>query len=124
MRIGIDARMLSHEIINAKINSIIVYPPQNLVDLIWTNQPLKCEAPVFKQEIAYRGTVIANVRYFFYSNCISGQDTRQKLEKIRSWIRKQRLSQPTYANGPPMQAQKHVGTLISFLPSIGKSSSE
>ncbi|KAF8317040.1 Creatinase aminopeptidase [Amanita rubescens] len=107
VRIGIDARMLSHEkslVINAKISSLdskMVYPPQNLVDLIWKNKPPKSKAPVFKQEIEY-----------------TGQDTRQKLEKIRNWIREQRPSQPSYAKGPPTQAQKHIGTLISFLPCI------
>ncbi|KAK2464776.1 hypothetical protein APHAL10511_003194 [Amanita phalloides] len=106
-RIGIDARMLSHEkslVINSKITTLdskMIYPPQNLVDLVWKNKPPKSKAPVFKQEIEY-----------------TGQDTRQKLEKIRTWIREQRPSQPSYAKGPPTQAQMHVGTLISFLPCI------
>ena len=53
--------MLSFEksvIINETINSLdskIVYPPQNLVDLIWKDKPLKSDAPVFKREIEYIG---------------------------------------------------------------------
>lgn len=122
--------MLSHEksvVINAKINALdskMVYPPQNLIDLIWKNKPQKSKAPVFKQEIEYTGTFITSLRYFFDPNSISGQDTRQKLEKIRNWIREQRPSQPSYAKGPPTPAQKHVGTLISFLPCIGEAFSE
>ncbi|KAF8634266.1 hypothetical protein AX17_004223 [Amanita inopinata Kibby_2008] len=106
-RIGIDARMLPHEksvAISARINSVdskMVYPPQNLVDLVWTNKPTKSKAPVFRQDIEYTGV-----------------DTRQKLEKIRAWIREQRASQPSYAKGPPTQSQKHVATLISSLPCI------
>ena len=69
VRIGIDARMLSHEktlVVNAKINSLdskMVYPPQNLIDLIWKNKPQKSKAPVFKQEIEYTGTPLASVLF-------------------------------------------------------------
>ncbi len=69
VRIGIDARMLSHEkslVINAKISSLdskMVYPPQNLVDLIWKNKPPKSKAPVFKQEIEYTGNLLASVLF-------------------------------------------------------------
>lgn len=106
-RLGIDARMLSHEksvVINAKINgtdSKMVYPPQNLIDLVWKSKPSKSKASVFKQEIEY-----------------TGMDTRTKIEKIRSWIKEQKPTQPSYAKGPPTQAQKHVATLISSLPCI------
>ncbi|KAM6501799.1 Creatinase/aminopeptidase [Amanita muscaria] len=106
-KIGIDARMLSHEksvAINSKINSVnckMVYPPQNLIDLVWKNKPPKSKAPVFKQEIEY-----------------TGMDTRQKLEKIRAWIQEQKPTQPSYHKGPPAPAHKHVATLISSLPCI------
>ena len=122
--------MVSQEkavIINANIQSLdckIVYPPQNLVDLIWKNKPGKSDAPVFKQKTEFKGAFLANVRRFFYSNIISGQGTRQKLEKVRNWIREQRPSQPSSAKGAPRQAHQQVGTLISFLPCIGKSFSE
>ncbi|KAF8633799.1 hypothetical protein AX15_001241 [Amanita polypyramis BW_CC] len=106
-RIGIDARMLSHEksvVINGKIglaDSKMVYPPQNLIDLIWKNKPPKSKAPVFKQEVEF-----------------TGRSTPEKLDKIRSWVREQPASKPSYAKGPPTQSQKHVGTLISSLPCI------
>jgi hypothetical protein len=63
-RIGIDARMISHEkatLINSKINSSnskLIYPPQNLVDLVWKDKPLKPKAPLFMQPIEFTGTSI------------------------------------------------------------------
>jgi hypothetical protein len=72
VKIGIDARMLSYEksaIINAKIKSLdckMIYPPQNLVDIIWKNKPMKSDAPVFKQEIEYIGNFLATCGTFLF----------------------------------------------------------
>jgi Xaa-Pro aminopeptidase len=121
--IGIDTRMLSVEksaIINVKIKSLnfkMVYPPPNFVDLIWKNKPPKSAAPT--QNRVYR--------YFHRQRAallFRRQGTRQKLEKIRNWIRERHPSQPSSAKGSPTLAQKHVGKLISFLPCIGESFSE
>src|ERR1700722_10865415 len=44
-RIGIDARMLSHEkavLLNSKLSSRsskLIFPPQNFIDLIWKDKP-------------------------------------------------------------------------------------
>ena len=62
-RIGIDARMLAHEkatLINSKINSAainskLVYPPQNLVDLIWAEKPTKSLEMVYIQSTEFAG---------------------------------------------------------------------
>jgi Xaa-Pro aminopeptidase len=63
-RIGIDARMISHEkatLINSKINSSgskLIYPPQNLVDLVWKDKPPKSKAPLFIQPIEFTGMFV------------------------------------------------------------------
>lgn len=59
-RIGIDARMVSHEkatLLNSKIgsNSKLIFPPQNLVDLVWKNKPQKPKEKVYKQPIEFAG---------------------------------------------------------------------
>ena len=61
----------------------MVYPPQDLVDLVWTNQPPKCKAPVFKQEAVYRGTFIANMQYFYIQTLF--QD-KARVKNLRYWI--------------------------------------
>ena len=60
-RIGIDARMISHEkatLLNSKLGSIeskLVYPPQNLVDLVWKTKPVKSDAAIYIQSIEFAG---------------------------------------------------------------------
>lgn len=62
-RIGLDARMLSHEkasIITAKLSaksSKFAFPPQNLVDLVWKDfdQPPKSKEEVYIQPIEFTG---------------------------------------------------------------------
>ncbi|GLB45010.1 putative peptidase M24B family protein [Lyophyllum shimeji] len=106
-RIGIDARMISHEkamLINDKIsqtNSKLVYPPQNLVDLVWKDKPPKSKAPVFLHPIEFAGVSAAT-----------------KLVKLREWIRAQPPSIPSYSKGPATPDQVQTGTLISSLACI------
>jgi Xaa-Pro aminopeptidase len=56
--------MISHEkatLINSKIgpsSSKLIYPPQNLVDLVWKDKPAKPKAPVFLQPIEFTGTFV------------------------------------------------------------------
>jgi len=53
--------MLSHEkatLINSKINPLsskMIYPPQNLVDLVWKDKPAKSTEPVFPQPVEFTG---------------------------------------------------------------------
>ncbi|KAJ2911838.1 hypothetical protein MD484_g8576, partial [Candolleomyces efflorescens] len=106
-RIGIDARMISHEKaqnINSKIghqDSKLVYPPQNLVDLVWKDKPGKPREPLYTQPIEY-----------------TGKDAPSKIHKIREWIKAQPPAMPAYSKGEPTPAHKHVGTLIISLPQI------
>ena len=54
--------MISHEkatLINTKINpkdSKLIYPPQNLVDLIWVDKPPKSLEMVYIQSTEFAGT--------------------------------------------------------------------
>jgi len=106
-KIGIDARMISHEkatLLNNEIvrsNSKLVYPPQNLVDLIWKDKPLKSKAPIFFQPIEFTGVSAAT-----------------KLFKLREWVKQQPPSIPSYSKAPATPAQIQVGTLITHLASI------
>ncbi|EIN13518.1 Creatinase/aminopeptidase [Punctularia strigosozonata HHB-11173 SS5] len=93
-RIGIDARMLSHEkathlnTLLSRKNSKLVYPPQNLVDLVWKDKPSRSKEPVYVQDIEF-----------------TGREATDKLAELRAWIKAQ----------PPA---KHIGTLITSLPCI------
>jgi Xaa-Pro aminopeptidase len=106
-RIGIDARMLPHEkatALNTQLasrNSKLVYPPQNLVDLIWKTKPSRSKDPIYIQPTEF-----------------TGMDAEQKIRAIRNWITQQAPAVPSYSKAPPTQAQMHIGTLISALPSI------
>ena len=71
-RIGIDARMVSHEkatLLNSKLSSIeskLVYPPQNLVDLIWKAKPIKPDAAIYIQSIEFAGVLFPISLVFFF----------------------------------------------------------
>ncbi|KAJ7122012.1 Creatinase aminopeptidase [Mycena crocata] len=106
-RIGIDARMISHEkatLLNSKLNSLdskLIYPPQNLVDLAWKDKAPKSREPVYRQPIEF-----------------TGQEASSKLSHLRDWIRAQPPSVPAYSKTPPTEAQMHVATLVTSLSSI------
>ena len=60
-RVGIDARMLSNEIalqlyplLQAK-KSKLVYPSQNLIDLVWLGKPTRSKNKIYVQPIEYTG---------------------------------------------------------------------
>ncbi|KAF7376672.1 Creatinase aminopeptidase [Mycena sanguinolenta] len=106
-RIGIDARMISHEkatlISNklATLDSKMIYPPQNLVDLAWKDKPAKSREPLFRQPIEF-----------------TGQEAHAKLHTLRQWIASQPPSVPAYSKTPPTESQIHVGTLLTNLAGI------
>jgi hypothetical protein len=60
-RIGIDARMISHEkatLISNQLSSLdskMIYPPQNLIDLVWKDKAAKSREPLFRQPIEFTG---------------------------------------------------------------------
>jgi Xaa-Pro aminopeptidase len=60
-RVGVDARMISNEtaqqlypLLQAK-KSKLVYPSQNLIDLIWVTKPVRPKNKIFVQPIEYTG---------------------------------------------------------------------
>jgi Xaa-Pro aminopeptidase len=81
--------------------SKLVYPPQNFVDLIWKSKPQRSKDPVYVQP-----------------NEFTGMDAVEKIKAVRLWIEKQAPAVPSYSKAPPTAAQRHVGTLITSLPSI------
>lgn len=101
--------MISHEkatILNSKLgplDSKLVYPPQNLVDLAWKDKPSKPKEPLYIQPIEY-----------------TGKDAISKIAKIREWIRNQPPAMPSYTKGDPSPSHMHVGTLIVNLAQIGE----
>lgn len=107
-RIGIDARMIAHEkavILNNLINtkkSKLVYPPQNLVDLIWSDKPLRPKEPIFVQPLKY-----------------AGLEASAKLSHVRAWIKEQKPSMSSYTKTEAKPSQVQVATLITSLSSIG-----
>ena len=99
--------MVSHEkavLINSKIggkSSKLIYPPQNLVDLIWRDKPTKSLEKVYMQSVEF-----------------TGKDAASKLGKLREWIRQQPpdKSYPNKVTGPMDVA---VATLVTALNCIG-----
>jgi hypothetical protein len=60
-RVGVDARMISNEtaaqlssLLQAK-RSRLVYPSQNLIDLIWEDKPMRSKSKIYVQSIEYTG---------------------------------------------------------------------
>ncbi|KAK7043106.1 hypothetical protein VNI00_008460 [Paramarasmius palmivorus] len=108
-RIGIDGRMISYEkatLLNSKINSSgskLVYPIQNLVDLVWKDKPAKSREPVF-----------------IHGTEFTGQDAAKKLATMRQWLSELPPDVPKYSSGPadPKPNQIPIATLISSLPAI------
>lgn len=100
--------MISHEkavLINSKINSKnskLIYPPQNLVDLIWKDKPTKSLQKVYIQGIEF-----------------TGKDAPYKIAKIREWVKMQPPDK-SYPNKVPTPADMPVATLITSLSCIGK----
>ena len=82
--------------------SKLVYPPQNLVDLIWTDKPARSKQPIFVQPISF-----------------TGMEAGAKLGKLREWIAEQAPMLPSYSKRTPTDADKHVGTLITNLACVG-----
>jgi Xaa-Pro aminopeptidase len=80
-RIGIDARMISHEkatLLNSKLSSMeskLVYPPQNLVDLIWKAKPIKPDAAIYIQSTEFAG--VFHFMVFFHFSIFSTRGFRQ-----------------------------------------------
>ncbi|KAF9455530.1 peptidase M24, structural domain-containing protein [Collybia nuda] len=105
--IGIDARMISFEkgaLIDTKIDPLhskLIYPPRNLVDLVWKDKPAKSKAPIYIQPYKF-----------------TDMKAKEKLAKVREWIRQHPASVPNLSKAPSKISDTQVGTLITSLPSI------
>ncbi|KAI0283706.1 Creatinase aminopeptidase [Russula aff. rugulosa BPL654] len=107
-RVGVDARMISNEtaqqlypLLQAR-KSKLVYPSQNLIDLIWVNKPVRPKNKIFVQPIEY-----------------TGKDAARKLVNVRDWIRDYTPSAGTSpSKNTSSPSQRHVGTLVTNLASI------
>ena len=107
-RVGLDARMISWAKASAlnsaisKAGAKLVFPAQNLVDLVWKTRPARSKDLIFKQPRKY-----------------AGEDASSKLSAIRAWITEQPPAKPAYAKpGPATESQKHVATLVSGLSNV------
>lgn len=87
----------------ASKNSKLVYPPQNLIDLIWKDKPLRSKEPIF-----------VHPREF------TGRSTPDKLSEIRAWIRDTPPTTTSYSKSTPTADKYHTATLITALDAIGK----
>ena len=98
--------MISHKdaiLANTKIvqtGSKLVYPPRNLVDVIWEGKPEKSLEKVYLHAIEF-----------------TGNNGTSKLGKLRGWIRQQ----PPDKSNPNVRGLTAVpvGTLVSDLNCIG-----
>lgn len=83
--------------------SKLVYPPQNLIDLVWKDKPLRSKEPIFIHPMEF-----------------TGKSTPDKLADIRTWIRDTPPTTSSYSKSTPTSDKYHVATLITALDSIGK----
>jgi len=108
-RIGIDARMLSYAKATDLNNQLtpkgskLVYPPQNLIDLVWTDKPPRSKEPIFVHPKEF-----------------TGKSTPDKLTDIRTWIRDTPPTTSSYSKSTPGADKYHVATLVTALDAVGK----
>ena len=108
-RIGIDARMISWAVASVLNTAVqrkgakLVFPTQNLVDLVWKTKPA-------------RSKEVINV----HSRRFAGQDAESKIAQIRRWIGNHPPARPSYAKitTAPTDSERHVATLIANLSNI------
>ena len=109
-RVGIDARMISHEKATTLNNAIapkktkLVYPLQNLVDLLWVEKPSRPKEPIFVQPLKY-----------------AGLEASAKLQRVRQWIKEQiAMITPAAQQVLPQESrewfQTHLHALMSPCP--------
>lgn len=106
-RVGIDARMIEHREATSlnlelqKKKSKLVYPPQNLVDLIWQDKPIRSKESIFVQPLNFTGLAAG-----------------AKLDKLRRWIKSYPPSISSYSKSEPKPSNKQVATLVSNLACV------
>ena len=62
---------------------------------------------------------VSKISMFYVLNVLVGRTATEKLADVRAWIKAQPPSIPSYSKAPASAQQKHIGTLITSLPSIG-----
>lgn len=102
-----DSRLISYATAT-KLNtaltlraSSLVYPWQNLIDILWKDRPMRPKAPVYIQPPEF-----------------TGEDAAAKLSAVRKWIRGATPETGVYTTRPPTSAQKPVATFLFGLASI------
>jgi len=112
-RIGIDARTLCcakaielNSQLSPKGSKLVspklVYPPQNLIDLVWKGKPLRPKDLVYVHHPEF-----------------TGKSTPDKLANIRTLIRNTPPIATSYSSAP-IEYRYNVATLITALDSVGE----
>ena len=83
--------------------SKLVYSPQNLIDLVWKDKPMRSKEPIF-----------------IHPKEFTGKSTPDKLADIRTWIRNTPPTTTSYSKSAPSADKYHVATLVTALDSIGE----
>lgn len=83
--------------------SKLVFPPQNLIDLVWKDKPLRSKEPIFVHPMEF-----------------TGKSTPEKLADVRTWVRETPPTTSSYSKSPPAADRYHVATLITSLDAIGE----
>jgi Xaa-Pro aminopeptidase len=106
-KIGIDSRLISYTEATKLTTALtprassLVFPWQNLVDLLWKDRPIRPKEPVYIQPLGLAGT-----------------DASSKLAQIRSWIVESKPETGMYTTKPPTQAQTPIATFMASLAAI------
>ncbi|KAF8532523.1 hypothetical protein JB92DRAFT_3080697 [Gautieria morchelliformis] len=106
-KIGIDSRLISYSAASKLSTALtprassLVFPWQNLIDLLWKNRPVRPKEPVYIQPLVF-----------------AGEDASSKLSSIRQWIQNSTPETGIYTTKPPTSAQTPIATFLSNLASI------
>ena len=107
IKIGIDSRLIPYSAAAKLIAALtprassLVFPWQNLIDLLWKTRPARPREPVYIQGIEF-----------------TGEHAKSKLSNIRKWIKTSAPETGMYTTKPPNSSQIPVATFMSNLASI------
>ncbi|KAF9227076.1 Creatinase/aminopeptidase [Gyrodon lividus] len=125
-KIGIDARMISHEKATQLISKVntkgskLIFPPQNYIDLSWKEKPLRSKDPVFIQSIDFtvlnlRGSDIPfNPLFYAYlfislDKVILFLDAAKLTDEIEDYLRALRVERREYNDIWPFLRRREWG---------------
>ncbi|KIJ40961.1 hypothetical protein M422DRAFT_60541 [Sphaerobolus stellatus SS14] len=107
VKIGIDSRMISLEATNKLVAALtprassLMFPWQNLVDLIWKERPVRPKDPIYVQPIQF-----------------TGEDAKRKLGRIREWITKSAPMTERFSTNPPKEKDIPIAAFLADLADI------